>query len=235
MQIGVVTFPGSNADWDAVFAVRHVLGMPTVELFHTQTELGELSALVIPGGFAYGDYLRCGAIACFSPIIPAIRRFAERGGPILGICNGFQILTEMHLLPGALIRNRSLRFECRDVFLRVESTGAFTQRTLTQTPDVLQLPIAHGEGCYYCDVDTLKRLNDNQQVALRYVDATGEVSADIEVNVNGSIENIAGIYNERKTILGLMPHPERAVDPLGSSGHGKLFFERMNAYLKEQH
>jgi len=220
VKISVVQFPGSNADWDALHAARDVLRADARYVFHKETSLGDTEAVIIPGGFSYGDYLRCGAIACFSPIIDDLRRFADRGGPILGICNGFQILTELGLLPGALTRNSHLRFECRDVYVRTEGRGPFTQSIAEGT--VLRLPVAHGDGRYHCDADTLAKLESNNLVAFRYCDERG--NRDGVPTVNGSIADIAGIYNDKRNVLGLMPHPERASeDILGSSDGFKLF------------
>jgi phosphoribosylformylglycinamidine synthase I len=230
LKIAVVVFPGSNADFDALHAARDVLGADAYYVFHKETELGEPDAVIVPGGFSYGDYLRCGAIACFSPIAAAIRSFAERGGPLLGICNGFQILTELGLLPGVLTRNKHLRFECRDVHVRVEATGPFTHSLPLGT--VLQLPIAHAEGRYQCDPETLVRLERQNLVAFRYCDAQGEVGR--EPTVNGSLAEIAGVYNERRNVLGLMPHPERASEALLGSADGLHLFQALAAHVSGQ-
>jgi phosphoribosylformylglycinamidine synthase len=222
VKVAVVVFPGSNADFDALHALRDVLGVEARYVFHKESELGDADAVVLPGGFSYGDYLRCGAIARFSPITPAIRRFAERGAPVLGICNGFQILTELGLLPGALTRNAHLRFECRDVWVRVEGGGAFTHALPPGT--VLRLPVAHAEGRYQCDADTLRMLEDDERIALRYSAPDGALDGDPAINVNGSIANIAGIYNERRNVLGLMPHPERMSETLHGCDDGRKLF-----------
>ncbi len=227
LKIAVVVFPGSNADFDALHAARDVLGADAHYVFHKETELGSPDAVIVPGGFSYGDYLRCGAIACFSPIAPALRSFAERGGPMLGICNGFQVLTELGLLPGVLTRNKHLRFECRDVHVRVESSGPFTHALPVGT--VLRLPIAHAEGRYQCDAGTLERLERQNQVAFRYCDAQGEVGR--EPTVNGSLSEIAGVYNERRNVLGLMPHPERASEALLGSADGFQLFKALAAHV----
>ncbi|HEY8427377.1 MAG TPA: phosphoribosylformylglycinamidine synthase subunit PurQ [Sandaracinaceae bacterium] len=229
MKVAVVVFPGSNADWDALHTVRDVLGAEARYVFHKESDLGDADAVVIPGGFAYGDYLRCGAIARFSPITPAIRRFAERGAPVLGICNGFQILTEIGLLPGALTRNAHLRFECRDVWVRVEGGGVFTHALPRGT--VLRLPIAHAEGRYQCDADTLRRLEDEERIALRYCTPDGSVDDDPAINVNGSVANIAGIYNEGRNVLGLMPHPERASEAILGNDDGLRLFTCLRDHL----
>jgi phosphoribosylformylglycinamidine synthase len=228
LNIAVVVFPGSNADFDALHVTRDVLGAQARYVFHKETSLGAVDAVVLPGGFSYGDYLRAGAIACYSPIAPALREFAARGGPVLGICNGFQILTELKLLPGILTRNKHLRFECRDVHLRVEtSSGPF----LHDVPvgRVLRLPIAHAEGRYQCDPGTLAALRANGQIAFRYCDAEGRVGR--EPTVNGSIDEIAGVYNAAKNVLGLMPHPERASETLLGSADGFALFSALRSHL----
>jgi phosphoribosylformylglycinamidine synthase len=194
-------------------------------IWHKETDLSGLDLIVIPGGFSYGDYLRAGAIACYSPIAAALRSFAEQGGPVLGICNGFQILTELKLLPGVLTRNRHLRFECRDVHIRVEASGRFTHDV--PKGRVLRLPIAHAEGRYQCDEATLASLREHDQIAFRYCDARGEVGK--EASVNGSIEEIAGVYNRQKNVLGLMPHPERASEGLLGSSDGLALFNALRS------
>lgn len=227
MKVAVVVFPGSNADWDALHAARDVLGAEARYVFHKETELGDADAVIVPGGFAHGDYLRCGAIARFSPIADALRAFADKGGPVLGICNGFQVLTEMHLLPGALTRNAHLRFECRDVWLRVESEGVWTGAL--RAGQVIRLPVAHGEGRYECDRATLERLEGEHLVALRYVGPDGE--RDPLVTLNGSVNDIAGVYSERRNVLGLMPHPERASEALLGNADGRAIFESLRMHL----
>jgi len=211
MRFGIITFPGSNGDHDALMAVRLGLGQPAELVWHTETDLSAYDCLIIPGGFSYGDYLRPGAIARFAPVMEAVAREAEAGKPILGICNGFQILTEAHLLPGALLRNASLEFVCDWVFVRVEQVRTpWTNRLMPG--QVLRLPIAHGDGRYYVDERTLRDLERNGQIVFRYVDAQGHVASD--ANPNGSVANIAGVCNERGNVVGLMPHPERAYDRL---------------------
>ncbi|MET0389935.1 MAG: phosphoribosylformylglycinamidine synthase subunit PurQ [Polyangiales bacterium] len=227
MNIVVVVFPGSNADFDALHAARDVLGAQARYVFHKERSLGDADAVIVPGGFSYGDYLRAGAIACYSPIVPALREFSERGGPILGICNGFQILTELKLLPGVLTRNRHLRFECRDVFIRVEAAGPFTHDV--PVGQVLRLPIAHAEGRYHCDPATLEALRKHDQIAFRYCDAQGLVGTG--PTVNGSLDEIAGVYNRQKNVLGLMPHPERASEALLGSADGFTLFRALRAHL----
>jgi phosphoribosylformylglycinamidine synthase len=229
LKIAVVRFPGSNADWDALHAARDVLGEDADYVFHKNTSLGGADAVLIPGGFSYGDYLRPGAIACFSPIVAAIREFAERGGPILGICNGFQVLTELGLLPGALTRNQQLRFECRDVYCRVEGDGPFTHTI--GSGRVLRLPIAHADGRYQCDSATLSALEAEGRVAFRYCTEEGTVDDRFPANPNGSMANIAGIYNEAKNVLGMMPHPERAAERILGNDDGLSLFMSLRAHM----
>jgi len=215
MKFGVVVFPGSNCDHDAWYAVSHNLGQTAEFIWHDATHLGNVDAVILPGGFAYGDYLRCGAIAKFSPVMQAIRRFASEGGLVLGICNGFQILVESGLLPGALIRNRGLKFICKPVALRVETASSpFTSEA--KKGQRLVFPIAHGEGCYIADDRTLDQLEAQDRVVLRYLD-----------NPNGSLRDIAGILSESRNVMGLMPHPERATEPLMGSSDGLVIFQSM--------
>lgn len=228
MKIGVVTFPGSNCDYDCYRALRDLLDAETVFLWHKAHDLEGVDAVFLPGGFSYGDYLRAGAIARFSPIMREVREFAVQGGPVAGICNGFQILCEAHLLPGALIRNRSLKFISRPVYLRVESTEPPFLSSY-RIGEVLTVPIAHGEGCYVADDEVVERLEGEGRVAFRYCDAEGRVTP--EANPNGSIRNIAGILNDRGNVLGMMPHPERAVDPLLGSDHGAGLFRSLAEHL----
>lgn len=210
MRYGVIIFPGSNGDHDALKAVELGLGEESVPIWHKETSVDDCDALLVPGGFSYGDYLRAGAIARFSPIMEAVTEFAEAGGPVLGICNGFQILTEAHLLPGALLRNGSLSFVCDWVNVRVETDRTpFTAELDPGT--VLRLPIAHGEGRYFVTDEQLAELEANDQIVFRYVDARGDVHDDH--NPNHSVGHIAGVCNERGNVVGLMPHPERAYDP----------------------
>lgn len=229
MRIAVVRFPGSNADWDALHAARDVLGADAYYVFHKETDLREADAAIVPGGFSYGDYLRPGAIAGMSPIVPALRKFAADGGPVLGICNGFQILTELGLLPGALTRNRGLRFECRDIHLRVEAIGPFT--CALDRGEVIRLPIAHADGRYHCDARTLAKLEDTGSIAFRYVTKDGALDDDPEINPNGSISAIAGVYNEKKNVLGLMPHPERASEAILGTADGFTLFHSLARHL----
>jgi phosphoribosylformylglycinamidine synthase subunit PurQ / glutaminase len=221
VRFGIVVFPGSNCDHDAYHVCRKVLGQDAVFLWHKDADLKGVDVVILPGGFSYGDYLRCGAIARFSPIMREVIRFAEEGGLVLGICNGFQVLVEAGLLPGVLLRNASLRFACRNVQIRVENP--FTPFTsVCARGEVLTIPIAHGEGNYFADEETIRRLEANGQVAFRYCSPTGEVTP--ESNPNGSLGNIAGIINERGNVLGMMPHPERAADPLLGFTDGQKVF-----------
>jgi phosphoribosylformylglycinamidine synthase subunit PurQ / glutaminase len=221
MQFGVVVFPGSNCDRDVAYVTRDVLGQPTRMIWHEETDIRDIDVMVIPGGFSYGDYLRCGAIARFSPVMKATIEHAQRGKWVLGICNGFQVLTEVGLLPGALMRNRDLHFICDRVPLRVERTNLPWTRGY-EPQQVMTLPIAHGEGCYYADENTLAGLEDNCQILFRYCTAQGELSATS--NPNGSCHHIAGICNLPGNVLGMMPHPERAADPvLGGTDGLQLF------------
>jgi phosphoribosylformylglycinamidine synthase subunit PurQ / glutaminase len=209
MKFGVVVFPGSNCDRDVAYITRDSLAQPTRMVWHEETDISDLDVIIIPGGFSYGDYLRCGAIARFSPVMRATLEHSQKGKWVLGICNGFQVLTESGLLPGALVRNRDLHFICDRVPLRVERTDLpWTQEY--QANQVITLPIAHGEGCYYADPDTLHAIEDNQQVLFRYCSSHGDLDADS--NPNGSLNHIAGICNRQGNVLGMMPHPERASD-----------------------
>ncbi|HET6569177.1 MAG TPA: phosphoribosylformylglycinamidine synthase subunit PurQ [Rhodothermales bacterium] len=224
VKFGVIVFPGSNCDHDAYHAARHVFGQDAQFIWHKETTVGDVDVVVVPGGFSYGDYLRAGAIARFSPVMQDVVRFAERGGLVLGICNGFQVLCEAGLLPGALMRNASLRFACKDVHLRVENTSTPFTSAIEQG-QVLTVPIAHGEGNYHASEEVLNRLENNGQVVFRYCDAEGNVTA--ESNPNGSARNIAGIVNERGNVLGMMPHPERCVEQSIGSGDGALVFRSL--------
>jgi phosphoribosylformylglycinamidine synthase subunit PurQ / glutaminase len=215
MKFAVVVFPGSNSDRDAWYAAGQVLGQQAELVWHKDTDLAGADAVILPGGFAHGDYLRTGAIARFSPIMGAVSRFAERGGPVLGICNGFQVLLEAGLLPGAMVRNRDIKFISRHVHVRVEQTD--TPFTVACTPgQILELPIAHGEGNYFADPATVHELESNRQVIFRYTTRTSEMTDD--ANPNGSVNQIAGICNKKRNVVGLMPHPERACEAsLGSA------------------
>ncbi len=224
MNFAVLQFPGSNCDQDVVHVLQNVLGQSARLLWHKEHSLGNVDAVVIPGGFSYGDYLRTGAIARFSPVMEAVRRFALDGGRVLGICNGFQILCEAGLLPGALIRNRSLQFRCEHVFLQTATHASpFTCRI--PSGKMLRIPIAHGEGCYFADDQTLARLRANDQILWRYVDTAGQATE--QANPNGSLDNIAGICNEARNVAGLMPHPERASESILGCDEGRLVFESL--------
>lgn len=226
MKFGIVTFPGSNCDDDAYFAVTDALGAQAVRLWHKDHDLQGVDVVILPGGFSYGDYLRAGAIARFSPIMREVIEHARRGAPVLGICNGFQIACEAHLLPGALLRNASLRFVSDMVTLRVENVATrFTNRYAPG--QLLRIPVAHGDGRFTIDATGLQRLQDNGQVVFRYVDASGRFSED--ANPNAAMDHIAGIINEGGNVLGMMPHPERAVDVLLGSNDGLALFESMLA------
>ena len=230
MQFAILQFPASNCDQDCVHAVR-VLGHSASLVWHKDTRLGGADAVIVPGGFSYGDYLRCGAIARFSPVMQAVKAFAESGGLVLGICNGFQILCEAGLLPGALIRNRDLQFHCEQVFLRAANPSTpFTSRI--PPGRLLRMPIAHGEGCYFADDATLAGLRAKGQVLWHYVDAAGE--ATDAANPNGSVLNIAGVANESFNVAGLMPHPDRASETVLGSTDGRWIFESMIAALEER-
>lgn len=222
IKIGIVVFPGSNCDHDAHYVVETIMGQDAHLIWHKEASIGDVDVIILPGGFSYGDYLRCGAIARFSPVMKDVIRFANNGGLVIGICNGFQVLTEASLLPGVLLRNKSLLFICKYLHLRVEN--AATKFTNKCTPgEVLEIPIAHGEGNYFTDPDTLKRLQDNQQVVFRYCDRSGQLTD--EANPNGSLNSIAGIINETGNVLGMMPHPERASDPILKHTDGRKIFE----------
>ena len=222
MKFAVIVFPGSNCDHDAYHAAHHVLGQDAEFIWHKDTSLKGADVVILPGGFSHGDYLRTGAIARFSPIMASLTEFAARGGPLLGICNGFQILCEAHLLPGAMLRNRDLKFHCEHVSVRVEQTNTpFT--AAARRGQVLHLPIAHGEGNYFADAETVAALESSGRIIFRYCDAAGQVTD--AANPNGSLHAIAGICNEGRNVVGLMPHPERACEsPLGSKD-GLVLFE----------
>jgi phosphoribosylformylglycinamidine synthase subunit PurQ / glutaminase len=223
MRFGVVVFPGSNGDHDSWFAMSHDLGQQAEYIWHDSVSLGNVDAVILPGGFSYGDYLRCGAIAKFSPVMSAVRKFAAEGGPVLGMCNGFQILVESGLLPGALIINRGLKFVSRMVTVRVESTNTPFTGSASEG-QLLRLPVAHGEGCYFADPRTLDALEAEDRVVVRYVD-----------NPNGSLRDIGGICNERRNVMGLMPHPERASDALVGSADGCVILQSLVQSLAAAH
>ncbi|MFZ1083572.1 MAG: phosphoribosylformylglycinamidine synthase subunit PurQ [Terracidiphilus sp.] len=228
MKFGVLVFPGSNCDHDAYDVIAEVAHQPVTFLWHDSEELQGVDAVVVPGGFAYGDYLRTGAIARFSPVMQAVKRFADGGGLVLGICNGFQILTEAGLLPGALMRNAGLKFICKPIHLRVETADTpFTNQLIRG--DVLQVPIAHMEGNYFCTPEELRALEAEDRIAFRYATPAGEITP--EANPNGSLSNIAGILNAKRNVLGMMPHPERASELILGSQDGAEVFASMIAAL----
>lgn len=229
IKFGVVVFPGSNCDHDAYYAAKHVLHQDADFLWHKETDLKDSDVIILPGGFSYGDYLRTGAIARFSPIMSEVINFANNGGVVIGICNGFQVLCESGLLPGVLMRNASLLFACKHVSIRVEHTESrFTSKNVTG--DVLNIPIAHGDGNYFAKPDMIQLLEDQQQILFRYCDKNGNISE--EANPNGSVNNIAGIMNKNKNVMGMMPHPERACEPeLGSSDGTKIFESIINSFI----
>ncbi len=221
-NIGVIVFPGSNCDHDAYHAMKHIMNAKTTFLWHKDTDLSNIDLLIVPGGFSYGDYLRSGAIARFSPVMKSVVEYANAGNPVLGICNGFQILLEAGLLPGAMLHNEKLRFICKNVHIRVESTNSLFTANLEKN-SVLQIPVSHGEGNYFINQDGLKELEDQDRVAFRYCNSEGELTP--ESNINGSVSSIAGITNKNGNVLGMMPHPERAMEKILGLEDGKLFFE----------
>ncbi len=224
MHFSIIVFPGSNCDHDCYHVVNHVLGQKADFVWHKSSELPKTDCVILPGGFSYGDYLRCGAIARFSPIMKEVVKFANNGGKVIGICNGFQILTEAHLLPGVLLRNKNLNFICKNVYLKAgERKIPFTQKI--KAGEVLKMPIAHMEGNYFIQEEGLKELRDNSQIIFRYSDENGKVSD--ESNPNGAVENIAGICNQKGNVLGLMPHPERVAEVLLGGLDGKVLFESL--------
>jgi phosphoribosylformylglycinamidine synthase len=224
MRFGVVIFPGSNCDTDAWHAVHDQMGAPVEYIWHQETDLSGFDCIILPGGFSYGDYLRTGAIARFSPVMNAVTDFASKGGLVIGICNGFQILLEAGLLPGAMMRNVGQTFVCKYVNIRVETTDTPYTRAM-QKGAVLRIPIAHGEGNYYADAETLAELKRNDQIVFRYCAPDGSITP--EANPNGSLENIAGICSRERNVMGMMPHPERCSDPLLGSADGRLVWESL--------
>ena len=231
MKFGVVVFPGSNCDHDAYHVISKVIGQPVDFIWHKQESVAGFDAIILPGGFSYGDYLRSGAIANFSPVMQAIKQFASDGGLVVGICNGFQILCEAGLLPGALLRNRDMKFICEHVNIRVEQTDlAFTADYAPS--QVLRIPVAHGDGNYFCDPETLAELESEKRIVFRYCEADGRITE--AANINGSLQNIAGICNRERNILGLMPHPERAAEDALGSHDGLAMFHSMTVALREK-
>jgi len=220
-KFGIVVFPGSNCDHDAYYSVKKVLGYDAEFLWHKERDLKNSKVIILPGGFSYGDYLRTGSIARFSPIMDEVIRFAKNGGIVIGICNGFQILLEAGLLPGVMIQNKSLKFVCKDVTLKIENRNSIFTNTIEK--DLLNIPVAHGDGNYFADEETLSSLRENEQIVFRYSSQDGVISD--EFNPNGSALNIAGIMNKENTILGMMPHPERCCDPILGKTDGSLIFK----------
>jgi len=224
MKFGIVVFPGSNCDHDCYHVVKNVLGQEAEYIWHKETQINGFDCLILPGGFSYGDYLRTGAIAKFSPVMKGVKEFADSGGLVIGICNGFQILVEAGLLPGVLMRNRDLKFICENRYLKVENRDIpFTR--LYNKGEVINVPIAHADGNYFADDQTLKRLQDNGQIVFRYCDADGNTTE--EANPNGSLLNIAGVCNEKRNVLGMMPHPERCAEEIMGNTDGKKIFESL--------
>ncbi len=223
MRFGVVVFPGSNCEHDCYYVLKYVVRQPVRFVWHKERDLNGFDAIVLPGGFSYGDYLRTGAIARFSPVMDEVIKFARSGGIVLGICNGFQILCEAGLLPGALVRNAQVRFVAKPVYLKVEN--ADTRFTRSCTDKVLKMPVAHGDGNYYADAETLQQLQAQRRILFRYCSSTGEVAPP--ANPNGALDNVAGIINEAGNVMGLMPHPERACEPLISSSSGLQIFQSL--------
>ncbi len=229
MKFGVVIFPGSNCDQDMIYALRNIMKQEVVELWHKDTDLKGCDFIVLPGGFSYGDYLRSGAIARFSPIMEKVIEFANNGGYVLGVCNGFQILCEAGLVPGALLHNNERKFICKNVYIKAQSNDTLVTSNIPKDK-ALKIPIAHGEGKYFADTETLKRMNENGQILFRYCDKSANIT-DIS-NPNGATENIAGVCNANKNVFGMMPHPERAVDNELSNTDGKYIFESILNLVK---
>ena len=231
MKFGVLVFPGSNCDHDSYHVIAELARQPVTFLWHDSESLEGCDAIIVPGGFAYGDYLRTGAIARFSPVMQSVKKFAAEGGPVLGICNGFQILCESGLLPGALLRNAGLKYICKQVYLRTETTDSpFTQ--ILKKGEVVKIPIGHMEGNYFCDAATLDALRNEDRIAFRYATPEGAITAD--ANPNGSLDNIAGILNEGRNVLGMMPHPDRSSEAMLGSADGWKIFQSLLATLAER-
>lgn len=230
MRFGIVVFPGSNCDYDTLYVLKDVLKQKSFFLWHKDHDLKNADCIILPGGFSYGDYLRSGAIASFSPLMQEVKEFALSGGLVLGICNGFQVLLELGLLPGAMLRNKNLKFLCQNVHVRVENNQTpFTNRA--EPGQVLKIPIAHFDGNYYSDQQSLEKIKQNHQIVLCYSEPDGSLTE--KANVNGSLERIAGLINEKNNVLGMMPHPERASEELLGSCDGKIIFESVIEYLKK--
>jgi phosphoribosylformylglycinamidine synthase len=233
MKFGVVVFPGSNCDKDMLHVLGNVMGCEVREIWHKETSLADFSkrdCIILPGGFSYGDYLRTGAIARFSPIMEAVIEFAKEGGKVLGICNGFQILCESGLLPGALLRNTNMKYNCKNIYLKAQTQNTLLTQFIKPTA-ILKIPIAHGEGRYYADAETLKQLKSKDQILFRYCDANGNINDS--ANPNGSLENIAGICNEGRNVFGMMPHPERASEEELGNSDGRILFESLIGKILE--
>ena len=232
MRFSILVFPGSNCDYDAYHSIRHVLGEEATFIGHGDIDLQRPDCMILPGGFSYGDYLRCGAMAAFSPAMESVKAFAATGGLVLGICNGFQVLTETGMLPGALLRNRSLSFICQDVYLKTENIDLPFTRSLDKNAPI-RIPIAHAEGNYFCDSETLDELENGNQVVFRYCDRNGQVTET--ANPNGSLNNIAGITNREGNVLGMMPHPERAMEPILGNTDGMGVFQSILTQFQGVH
>jgi phosphoribosylformylglycinamidine synthase len=228
-KFGVVVFPGSNCDHDAYYALKKIMNCDVEFLWHKNSDLNNCDVIVLPGGFSYGDYLRTGSIARFSPIMNSVIDFANKGGIVIGICNGFQILLEAGLLPGVMLQNTSLKFVCKDVYLKIENYNTIFSNSIPAHIQTVKIPVAHGEGNYFANEDMLKEIIDNNQIVFRYSDANGNVND--EINPNGSLMNIAGITNKNGNVLGMMPHPERACDPILSRTDGQYIFKSVINYL----
>jgi len=228
MKFGVIVFPGSNCDEDMVYTLQDLMGQKVVKLWHKQTSLDGCDFVVLPGGFSYGDYLRTGAVARFSPIMNEVVRHAEKGGYVMGICNGFQILAEAGLVDGVLLRNTNQKYVCKNIYLKPQTKDSIITKNLSPKK-AYKIPIAHGEGRYYASKDVIKKLNDHEQVLFRYCDEKGSITE--EANPNGSLENIAGISNASKNVFGMMPHPERAADAILGNTDGRAFLESVLAHI----
>ncbi len=231
MKFGVVVFPGSNCDEDMFYTLKHILHQDTVKLWHKDSDLQNCDLIVLPGGFSYGDYLRSGAIARFSPIMEAVIKHAQTGGYVLGICNGFQILTESHLLPGALLKNENHKYICKNIFLKAITSNSLLTQTLDSNK-AYKIPIGHGEGRYYAPADILEELKANDQILFKYCDEQGNITQ--EANPNGSLENIAGICNRERNVFGMMPHPERAADIILGNTDGKMILESILTEIRAE-
>jgi len=231
MKFGVVVFPGSNCDYDTYHVLNNVMGVPTDFIWHKDTLLSDYDLIVLPGGFSYGDYLRSGAIARFSPVMNAVKEYSEKGGLVLGICNGFQVLLESGLLKGAMLRNKNLHFICKHVYIKVKNTNTPFTNALKEG-QVLRIPIAHADGNYFASDKDLKGIKDNNQIVFQYSDKNGDINDN--VNPNGSLLNIAGMVNEKGNVLGMMPHPERASEKILGSTDGRYIFESIINYLKNR-